>query len=74
MRTTESWSDQENKLLALNLRRIDALSRRGLLLFLDLESSKSNTGALREKARLIAIDHSGVEVGRDLARIEQQGK
>lgn len=58
------------KLLANNLRRVDRLTRRGLLLFLGYERQKANTKRLRSKARLAAIRRSNTEVDVDLARIE----
>lgn len=63
---------QQEKLLANNLKRIERLTRRGLLLFLDLEHSKSNTERLRSRARLEAIRTSNRDVDLDLARIEWQ--
>lgn len=60
----------ENELLAHNLTRVNKLTRRGLLLFLDLERSKANSSRLRSKARLEAIHRSNVEVDMDLARAE----
>lgn len=60
----------DNELLAHNLTRVDKLTRRGLLLFLDLERSKANSNRLRSQARLEAIRKSNVEVDMDLARAE----
>lgn len=61
---------QENVLLADNLARIDRLSRRGLLRFLDLERSKRNTKRLRKRARFIALKASSVNVAVTIARAE----
>ena len=60
----------ENMLLADNLRRVDKLNRRGLLRFLDKETTKANTARLRTKARLIVIAISAVDAAVDLARAE----
>ena len=55
-----------------NLQRIDRLPRRGLMLFLDTEKTKANTGSLRRKARLAAIGaYDAAAVLLDLDRVEK---
>lgn len=63
-------SNESARHLAFNLERVERLSRRGLLLFLDMERSKSNTERLRRKARKWTIATSDSDVDIDLARAE----
>lgn len=63
--------EEQSKLMAHNLERVDRLSRRGLMVFLDLQQSKSNTARLRARARLIVIRESAVQISLDLARAAQ---
>jgi hypothetical protein len=58
----------QSKLMAINLATINALPRRALLRFLDLEHSKANTSRLRVKARRIAIRQDAIDVSLDLDR------
>ena len=65
------FAECKSKLMADNLRRIDRLPRHGLMLYLDKETSKTNTKRLRAKARLHAIEADSVEADFDLSRIER---
>lgn len=58
------------RLMSDNLSRIERLPRRALLLFLDMERSKSSTFKLRSRARTKAVSKSDVSVDMDLTRAE----
>lgn len=62
----------ENDLMQHNLNRILQLSRRGLLRFLDRESTRDNTKKLRARARKIAINSDSHRVADDLHNAERE--
>jgi hypothetical protein len=67
----ETYDEVQSIRMAHNLRRVNLLSRRGLMTFLDLPGSKSNTARLRKQARLIVIRQPATHIAADLARAEK---